>query len=664
MVKRSSDYINRASVRCLILSATALFLFMTVAVRAAAQDSFIEDTVNISAVTVTARASARLSPYTVVKMDAELLSRHEGGDLASLLQSSSNLFVRRNGNQGLASVSVRGMSGSHTLVPWNALPLNSPGNGFSDFAIIPLMAASTVRITSGGSDLDDISGYIGGKVELATDPEFDTGMTADVSLGAGSYGELVSSASFTLGGPRFYGRLGAWSGKGTNDFRFINKDAPEGTRHERRSNASFASGGIMGDLAYHKGNSRVSTHLWFNDADRELPGPVTTVQQDFGERQTDRSFRGVMKYSLDGDRLTAGLTAGGSHDFNRYYHMVSSNNGDNSSSSLMLKMRLGYRVTGKTGLVLNAGDTYERASALNFESREERNAFSASVAVRYNPLPRLNLLLQVRQVAVTGVKVAPEFTAGASWMLSRNGEHLLKMSLSRNTKLACFNDLYWIPGGNPDLEPETSAGGELSWSFAELRPSGDRTTLYLSIYASRDEDLIQWIPGQSGLWHAVNLRSVNVSGLEARAGGQRSPGRWKLNGWMNYAFTRSVIAGSDIANDRSVGSQLIYAPLHHANINLTAGREWLRTGLSAAWESRRFTTSDNTEWLPSSIMTEAFAGAIFPVGPVKLQADLRVNNLFGIPVESVRNYPMPLRTFKIRLTLTWSGKPNENENVL
>ncbi len=664
MVQRSSDNIIRASVRCLTLSAATLLMLMAVSVRAVAQDSIIEDTVNISAVTVTARASARLSPFTVVKMDAELLAGHGSSDLAALLQSSSNLFVRRNGNQGLASVSVRGMSGSHTLVTWNDLPLNSPGNGFSDFTIIPLKAASMVRITSGGSDLDDITGYIGGKVELSTDPEFNTGTEAAVSLGAGSYGEILSSASYSRGGQRFYGRLSAWSGKGTNDFRFINEDAPGGPSAERRTNASFSSEGITSDLAYRKGTSQLSTHLWFNDAFRELPGPVTTVQQDYGESQTDRSFRGVVKYSLEGDRFSAGLTAGGSHDINRYYHMVASNNGVNNSSLMMLKMRIGYRVSEKTGLVLNAGNTFEKASALSFDNLEKRNTFSASVAVRSNPLPRLNLLLQVRQVAVTGASVAPEFTAGASWMLSRRGEHLLKMSLSRNTKLPCFNDLYWIPGGNPELSPETSAGGEISWSFAEVTPSGDRNTLDLSIHASRVDDLIQWIPGQSGLWHAVNLRSVNVSGLEARAGGQRSPGQWKLHGWMNYAFTRTVIAGSDIANDRSVGNQLIYAPLHHANINLTAGRAWFRTGLSAAIESRRFTTSDNSEWLPSAFMTEAFTGAVIPAGPVKLQADVRVNNITGTRAESVRNYPMPLRTFNIRLTLTWSGKPKENEKVM
>lgn len=663
MVQRSSDYIIRAPGRRLLFSAATTILCMTASLSSLAQDSFIEDTLNIPAITVTAKAADRLTPFTVVKIDRELLANYSDGDLATMLQSASNLYVRRNGNQGLASVSVRGMSGSHTLVTWNGLPVNTPGNGYSDFTLIPLLAASSVRITSGGSDLDDINGYIGGKVELATEPEFDSGSEASLSFGAGSYGEYTTSFSAIHSGQDFYGSIGAWAEKGLNDFRFVNCDAPGGPAKERRSNASFHSAGIKSDLAYRIGQSQVSAHLWFNDSDRELPGPVTTVQQDFGERQTDRSFRGVLKYYGESGRFSAGVIAGGSHDVNRYYHMIPSNNGDNSSSIVMMKVRLGYRLTAKTGLLFNAGDLTERASALSYDSNAQRNIFSFSLAAKSNPVPRLSLLIQARQMAVTGIKVSPELTAGASWLLTRSGEHLLKLSLSRNTKLPCLNDLYWIPGGNPDLLPEKSAGGEVSWSFAGAGTPGVRNTADLSLHASRVDDLIQWIPGQTGIWHAVNLRSVSVSGLDARAGREQALGVWKLNGWISYALTRSVVAGSDIPNDRSVGSQLIYAPVHHANLNLLTVRGWFRAGMSAAWESRRYTTSDNSEWLQPDFMASASAGAVIPAGPVTLKTELKINNITGTPLESVRNYPMPLRTFNIKITLTWSDKTKNYEQA-
>jgi len=136
---------------------------------------------------------------------------------------------------------------------------------------------------------------------------------------------------------------------------------------------------------------------------------------------------------------------------------------------------------------------------------------------------------------------------------------------------------------------------------------------------------------------------------------------WTLNGVFNYSFTRSVVAETEVANDRSVGRQLVYAPLHHTNMNLAAVRKWFSTGLTAAWESKRFTTSDNSEWLPGSLMTDAFAAATFRTGTAGWRAEMAVNNLPGLATESVSNYPMPLRTFKIKLTLTWSEKQKKDE---
>lgn len=646
---------------CQLLSAVVVLLFLLLPVRTWAQDTFTDDTINISAVTVTARAAARLSPYSVVKIEQDLIRRHNGDDLATLLRTGSLLFVKQYGNHGLASVSVRGLSGSHTLVTWNGLTINTPGNGYSDFTIIPVLSGSSVRITSGGSDLDDLSGYIGGKVEMEADPAFDSGRKITVNQGVGSYNDYSTAASVSLGGEHSYARVGAWTGKARNDFRFLNRDAPGRPAQDRRTNAAIVSRGIMSDIGYRNGDSQLSLHLMYNDADRELPGPVTTVQQNFGESQTDRSLRGVIKMTTVQGRLAASVTTGGSKEINRYFHEVASNNGANSSSSAMLRAEMKYRLSDKTSLELRTGDVYERAAALSFEGEEHRNIFSVSLAGRSQPVPRLNLLLQVRQIAATGISVTPEVTAGATWMLTPDGEQLLKASVSRNTKIPCLNDLYWVPGGNPALAPESSAGGEISWSLLKVAAAGTRNSLDLTLHASGVSNLIQWMPGQSGLWHAENVREVNTAGAEVRAGTEMILRDWKFRGIINYALTRSLIAGSDIENDGAVGRQLIYAPLHHANMNFSSSRKWFTAGLSAAWESRRFTTSDNSEWLPSAFMTDAFAGAEINTGAVSWKTEIAVSNLAGIATESVLNYPMPLRTFKIKLILTWSENQKKDE---
>lgn len=656
MLKRSSDYTGPFSACDRIIAAAVIISWSAASPEAAAQDIFMDDTVTIAAVTVTAGVSGRHAPFSAVKIDSSMMARHEGRDLAVMLQSSSLWSVRRYGNHGLASVSIRGMSGSHTAVTWNGLPVNPTGSGMADFAIIPLSVATSVRIAPGGSDLESITGSVGGRVELSTASYFNGLQAVSLSSGAGSYGDFSSSAVLRTGTDNTSLRLSAWGFTSRNDFRFTNMNSPGGSTEERRTNASVEGAGVTTDFFMRLKRSVLSAHLWYNDADRELPGPVTTVQQDFGEKQRDKAVRGILRFSSKPGRLSAEVFGGGSHDVNLYFHDNPAFNGDNRSELWLAGARLSFRLNQKTELILNTGDEYRKASSLSFEGSAVQNIFSASMAVKYNPVQRLRLLLQARQMAVTGTSTGPELTAAASWLLSPNGEHVIKAGLSRNMKLPCLNDLYWMPGGNPDLSPETSEGGELSWSFAGTSGSGVRNTVDITFHASVVDNLIQWLPNITGIWAAENVRSVVVSGVEARAGKEVTLGAWEIKSHLNYALTRSVIAGSEIANDRSVGSQLIYMPLHHVNLNLDAGWKILRAGFTATAESRRYTTSDNSEWLPATFLTDIFIGAGFTTGVTGVHADLKIDNLLNTPSESVRNYPLPLRTFDIRITLTWSEK--------
>ena len=87
----------------------------------------------------------------------------------------------------------------------------------------------------------------------------------------------------------------------------------------------------------------------------------------------------------------------------------------------------------------------------------------------------------------------------------------------------------------------------------------------------------------------------------------------------------------------------------------------LRAGAAAVCQGRRYTTSDNSEWLPPSLLADARLGAVLPAGATKIGIDIDVKNIFNSSLESVRNYPMPLRTFNLRLIISFIKKNEENE---
>ena len=54
----------------------------------------------------------------------------------------------------------------------------------------------------------------------------------------------------------------------------------------------------------------------------------------------------------------------------------------------------------------------------------------------------------------------------ADYLLSERGNVVAKASVSRNFRFPTLNDLYFLPGGNPDLKNETGVQYEAGLSFA------------------------------------------------------------------------------------------------------------------------------------------------------------------------------------------------------
>jgi len=610
-----------------------------------AQDIFIEDTIAIRAVTVTAPFSLRHSPFSVIRVDSVTLSRFMSADLGTLLREKTSLSVKLYGNSGLASVSVRGLSGNHTLVTWNGISITSPNTGQYDFFLLPVLSNSTILIREGGSDLGEISGSIGGIVELGSEPSDSSMPALQLMMGAGSFNDYSVCASMNSAGKKISSNSTIWTRSAANNFRFINENNPEGPKL-RRNNASFNTKGVIHDLFFKPGKYIISAHLWFNETERELPGPVTKY---FGESQTDRSLRSSVGIRSETGKTKIKVNAGYVSDVNLYDNDTSDISGDNRTGTFSLKARISHRLNDKLELSMNTGDEYQEATSLSYEGKKTRNILSGSVIITATPSKRLRLTVQSRQIVSAGSFAPVELTAGASYLTSRSGKSIVRTNISRNLKLPSLNDLYWYPGGNEYLKPEVSTGGEIIYSFASVSASESKHTIEFTIHGALVNDLIQWVPGQYGYWSAENIRSVFVKGFETRINSVVPVAFGKVFAGANYTLTSSVISSSDIFNDKSVGKQTIYTPYHIFNAFLSAECNLFRACVSIVAESKRFTATDNSEWLPSNCQVNVDTGTDIKILKVNASLNLTIKNVFNSGWESIPNFPMPLRTYNINL---------------
>src|SRR5690606_6032888 len=143
-----------------------------------------------------------------------------------------------------------------------------------------------------------------------------------------------------------------------------------------------------------------------------------------------------------------------------------------------------------------------------------------------------------------------------------------------------FNDLYWQPGGNLNLKPETSVQFDINNNFNYKILNINISTYYTSI-----KNMIRWIPTNTGLWEANNVDEVYILGSELSLDVQKTWHNHTLGGRVNYAYTRSI--------DKKIENQLIYAPLHKFTAQLNYKYKNFSVVPSCLYIRKIYTTSSD-----------------------------------------------------------------------
>ena len=237
---------------------------------------------------------------------------------------------------------------------------------------------------------------------------------------------------------------------------------------------------------------------------------------------------------------------------------------------------------------------------------------------------------------------------------------MVKASVSKNHKFPTLNDLYFLPGGNPDLRSENGWSYDAGASFDTgwTRPFPVSVGGSVTWFDSYIDDWIMWLPTTKGFFSPRNVKKVHAYGIEGKLNLAMEP----FKGWVvdlngSYSWTPSVNRGEKMSPaDQSVGKQLPYVPKHSAS--LTGRLTWRSWGFLYKWAyySERFTMSSNdytlTGHLPRYFMSNISLEKGLSFKPVDLQLKFAVNNLFNEDYLSVLSRPMPGINFEFFIGIT------------
>jgi vitamin B12 transporter len=220
-------------------------------------------------------------------------------------------------------------------------------------------------------------------------------------------------------------------------------------------------------------------------------------------------------------------------------------------------------------------------------------------------------------------------------------------SVARSYRVPTFNDRFWIPGGNPDLNPEKGMNYEIGtkFSYCDENISGN---VKANLFYMNIEDWILWKNGGS-FWYAENVQNVESKGIEIMTDIQYKLWILKIISGVNYSFTSAQRVES-INNTNALNRQLEYVPRHSGTFYSTSTYKNLGISVDGSYTGEQFTNEEADDILDAYFLLNFAASYKIEIGEFNsLIINGMFNNLLNTDYQSSYGYAMPGINYRISI---------------
>lgn len=650
--------------RYFIIAFSFVFLFIISLLDALSQTA--DSSIYILEIDVNAPRLEKESGFKKTVLDSALLSDNETNNLGELLSAHSPVYIKSYGQGALATASFRGANSSHTQVQWNGVAINSPMLGQMDFSLIPVFFIDDVVLFHGMSATSNSNGALGGTINLKTRPDFLRSFSLKANQSIGSFNSYQSAAAFATGNQNWQSKTRIYYLTSENNFPYTNRLlSKDSVFTERRKHAAYTQKGLMQELYYRpKTNHLLTVRFWVQENQREIPTSmvVTGLQQD--EQQNSRFFRTMADWTIEKTRWKLHSSVAYLHEYLHYTRQFFDENGDfnpdshgninskNTTHTLQFSFDADWYINPRSQIKTGISNIYNGVNSVNYTRIKNRNHASVYANFTRQLHQRLSLFVLLRQ-EIIDAETAPVIPAlGINYQVFKDKNLFLKTNISRNFHYPSLNDLYWQPGGNPDLKAENGWAAELGLLFEQQFDNECEIESELTAYYANISNWIVWQPSAAYYWSPVNYKQVVSRGLEADF---RFKGSWQgIKASVNTGYTLTFATNQKALplSDNTAGKQLIYVPKHQFYGQITAEKGNFFIGYSHNYTALRYTTSDNHLATPPYQLGNFTVGVSWPFTHFSLGVNAKVNNMWDTSYQAVQYYPMPGRSYQLQLRLS------------
>ncbi len=548
-------------------------------------------------------------------------------NLGEFLFYQSPLQLRTYGKGMVSGVSMRGCSPSQILVLWNGIPINSPLNGQTDVNTLPAIGHEKIEIFTGGNSVSFGSGAMGGAVVLNAVPHFQQHPKIKAGLYYGSYGSKIFSGKAGISKNNWNLKTAVRIQSDKNNFSW-----PEFfyTNH----NAQIERKDFSSDLFYKIHKSVFSFHILHSNAERELPGTLYSYSESMLK---NKDHKMALKWETDKTGFQAGATAAWLWENYEYYYKKEGNiSGRGEAQTFFFKTFADKKWKSFFHTKVELSQRYITGKTLNFDTKK-RNITGMVLQLVFN---KANIQSQAGLRYITGNFKPNLPTYFFNFSFSKQ---IFSTGLSFNThfRLPTFNDLYWNPGGNPQLKPETGEEWEFFTSF-----NHKHFKIKTQFFFKQTQNLIKWIPGNNQIWHPVNIDRTKGYGVETYTQAGFHVGKIFFQPQWTFSYQK-------IYNVQT-GKILIYTPFFISTLHIPVKFRNFSINYFHRYQSYAYTTPSNTSFLKGYHLH----GITLETNLKEMSAGITIDNLFNQYYELIPSRPMPGRTYT--LFLKFNFKTNKS----
>ena len=452
-------------------------------------------------------------------IDRETIEKIHAPDIPSLLEEALGAGVIRRGPYGnQAGVNLRGFDIKRIAILVDGIPVNSTSSGDFDFYSIDPLSIERIEVIHGGSDTKyNVSGALGGIINIITVKKNDPGWRLGGSISNNSYipgkksgktqwQDLADSQNINFSGAygaeKYSFNLSVYGNRAGNHYLY--RDYFD-TLRRREGNEVYDAGTSVSSIWNIGELSKLIATGSFYYGNKNIPASgyatIFVKQKDLASRESlmldmPRAFH---------DKLS--MEAALSHIWRNLHY---GNSSEHTEHDLTVINRWAWYPGEK--FTLRFGGDY-RFININSTSTGLHNSSRGGLYTtgEYSPVKNLLLIASIKGMTDSRT-IIPVPKLGLSWKI--NDSITLKNNYFRSFKFPDFDDLYWEESGykgNPDLKNEDGWGADLGAEYI-LK---DLLTINSVVYGTWTDDSIHW-SNISGTWKPENYGAAVFFGWDNR----------------------------------------------------------------------------------------------------------------------------------------------------